>query len=342
MELNREAARKVLSIVDAGLSHGMGTPEPGKMCVEAAVCFALGLPHSDDPGCVAPSLRSLKIALNDKNWSSPAARAKGLRRLAIAQLGSKDVLDEKVFLERVVEMTIRRIVPKALRAAASVQTGKVMELSLGYQGGLGAFRKMEKSLGIKLGLSDDEVQQAKDNWRQAHGRITQLWYDYEDAAIRAVLSPGLAVSAGPGGRAIKFKVSGSFLWCLLPSGRTLCYPYPKVKPIETPWGETKDAVQYMTVDGTTNKWVETHTYGGKLAENVTQAICRDLLAHAIVNAEAAGYPVVLHVHDEVVSEMPKGAGTLEEFERICARTPKWAEGLPVTTAGWRGERYRKG
>jgi len=222
------------------------------------------------------------------------------------------------------------------------QTGKVSELSLGYQGGLGAFRKMEKALGIKLGLSDEEVQQGKEGWRQGHPRITQLWYDYEEAAVKAVMSPGLVVSAGPSGRAIKFKVSGSFLFCLLPSGRALTYPYPKVKPIETPWGEMKDQVHYMTVDGTTNKWVETHTYGGKLAENVTQAICRDLLAFSITNAEAAGYPVVLHVHDEVVSEMPKGAGTLEEFEAICARTPQWAAGLPVTTAGWRGERYRKG
>jgi DNA polymerase len=220
------------------------------------------------------------------------------------------------------------------------QIGKVAELACGYQGGVGAFQMMAKTYLVKV--ADELADSIKTKWRQAHSRITELWYAYEDAALRAVLSPGLVVSAGPSGRAIKFKVSGSFLWCLLPSGRALCYPYPKVKPIETPWGETKDQVHYMTVDGTTNKWVETHTYGGKIAENVTQAICRDLLAHAIVNAEAAGYPVVLHVHDEVVSEMPKGAGSLEEFEAICARTPKWADGLPVTTAGWRGERYRKG
>jgi hypothetical protein len=90
------------------------------MCVEAAVCFALGLPHGDDPGCVSAPLRRLKIRLNDSRWSSDRARAAGLRRLAVAQLGSKDVLDDAEFVRRVVEMTIRKSVPAALRSAAKV------------------------------------------------------------------------------------------------------------------------------------------------------------------------------------------------------------------------------
>src|SRR5262245_26523286 len=120
MEITREIATKVRDVVDAGLSNGLGTPEPGKMCVEAAVCYALGLPHGDDPACVAPSLRRLKIGLNDRAWSSPRARAKGLRRLAVAQLGSAGVLDEQEFRRRVVDMTIRKAVPVGLRAAARV------------------------------------------------------------------------------------------------------------------------------------------------------------------------------------------------------------------------------
>ena len=120
MQINLEIARKVLTAVDAGLVRGVGNPIPGQMCVEAAVCYALGLPHGDDPKCVADSLRRLKIRLNDSNWSSNEARAKGLRRLAVAQLGSAGVLDEREFVRRVVRLSIQSCVPSALRAAASI------------------------------------------------------------------------------------------------------------------------------------------------------------------------------------------------------------------------------
>ncbi len=121
IEITSEVASRVLDVVDAGLSVGVGNPVPGQMCVEAAVCFALGLPHGDDPACVSPALRQLKICLNDKNWSSNEARAKGLRRLAVAQLGSAGVLDDREFAKRVAEMSIRKVVPTALRIAASIQ-----------------------------------------------------------------------------------------------------------------------------------------------------------------------------------------------------------------------------
>jgi hypothetical protein len=118
MELTEAVARKVLETVDAGLSSGLGVQEPGKMCVEAAVCFALGLPHGDNPPCVGRAVRAFKIQLNDSAWSSPEARAKGMRRLAIAQLGS-DQIDQQEFARLLAEETIRVIVPIALRAAAS-------------------------------------------------------------------------------------------------------------------------------------------------------------------------------------------------------------------------------
>ena len=118
--ITREVATKVRDLVDQGLVSGIGNPKPGQMCVEAAVCFALGLPHGDDPGCVAGPLRRLKIRLNDSAWSSDQARAAGLRRLALAQLGSKGALDEKEFVRRVVDVTIRRAVPAGLRAAAKL------------------------------------------------------------------------------------------------------------------------------------------------------------------------------------------------------------------------------
>src|SRR5690242_1611498 len=120
IEITEEIAIKVLSVVDAGLVNGVGNPVPGQMCVEAAVCYALDLPHGDDPQCVSRALRALKIRLNDSNWSSNVARTKGLRRLAVVQLGSRDALDDVEFTKRVAALSIRTCVPQALRAAASI------------------------------------------------------------------------------------------------------------------------------------------------------------------------------------------------------------------------------
>jgi len=119
MKLDRSVAKRVLDVVDAGLINGIGEPTPGKMCVEAAVCYAMGLPHGDDPPCVGAAVRALKIPLNDAGWSSNQARAKGMRQVAIAQLGSKDI-NQKAFSAYVAEQTIRRILPLALRAAAKL------------------------------------------------------------------------------------------------------------------------------------------------------------------------------------------------------------------------------
>jgi hypothetical protein len=118
--MNIEIARKVLEVIDAGLVSGVGEPIPGQMCVEAAVCYALGEPHGDKPSCVAPALRALKIKLNDASWSSDEQRTKGIRRLGIAQLGSAGALDEKEFVKRCATLSIRTCVPNALRAAASL------------------------------------------------------------------------------------------------------------------------------------------------------------------------------------------------------------------------------
>ena len=118
--IDEKIARKVLEVVDAGLVSGVGDPVPGHMCVEAAVCYALGLDHGDDPECVSRALRALKIRLNDSCWSSNAARTNGLRRLALIQLGSRNHLDDGEFAKRVAELAIRKQVPIALRAAASL------------------------------------------------------------------------------------------------------------------------------------------------------------------------------------------------------------------------------
>ena len=117
LDITREVAIKVRDTVAAGLVGGLGEPIPGRMCIEAAICYALGLAHGDDPGCVSAPLRRLKIRLNDARWSGVPARTAGLRRLALASLGSQDVLDDHAFSRRVVEMTIRRSVPAAPRPA---------------------------------------------------------------------------------------------------------------------------------------------------------------------------------------------------------------------------------
>ena len=119
--ITKSVAVKLLSVVDVGLTRGVGNPIPGQMCVEAAVCYALGLPHGDDPKCVARGVRSLKIRLNDSEWSSNEARASGLRRLALIQLGSADKIGDVEFAKRSAELVIRKMLPIAFRAAAGLQ-----------------------------------------------------------------------------------------------------------------------------------------------------------------------------------------------------------------------------
>jgi hypothetical protein len=115
MEITQKIAQKVLDTVNAGLVKDLGQPIPGKMCVEAAVCFAMGLPHSDKPPCVSSVLCKLKIGLNDSNWSSKLARANGLRELALLQLGTAGILDEVEFAKRVTLLVINKYLPPVLR-----------------------------------------------------------------------------------------------------------------------------------------------------------------------------------------------------------------------------------
>lgn len=228
------------------------------------------------------------------------------------------------------------------------QIGKVSELACGYGGGVGAFQTMAVTYGVTV--PDAQAEEIKTAWREANPNIKSFWYDAEDAAMRAIAQPGRAVECGP----VAYKVVGSFLWCRLPSGRALCYPYPKIYPVKAPWGEMKDSVTFKTVpnvsnrkkivwDDTTNtpKWSRISTYGGSLVENITQAVARDILAEAIVRLERENYPVILHVHDEAVAEVPAGFGSSAEFEQIMCELPTWATGLPVAASGFEAERYRK-
>ena len=212
--------------------------------------------------------------------------------------------------------------------------GKVSELASGYQGGIGAW----KNFGADKHLSDQEIKDAIKAWRAESPAIVAFWRGLEDAAIAAVQTPGTCYTY----RGITYGVKDDVLYCQLLSGRTLAYHTPRLHPDVTPWGTPVNKLTYMGRDSLTNQWVRLDTYGGKLCENTVQAIARDILTHAMPALEEAGYPVVLHIHDEIVCEVPIGAGSVEEFEEIMATLPEWAKDWPIKAAGgWRGTRYRK-
>lgn len=228
------------------------------------------------------------------------------------------------------------------------QVGKVFELSMGFGGGYGAYRRMGKAYGVDP-LPEDEFQPLKWKWRDLNSRIKNYWEVLEEAAIHSVRNPGKVVDTGK----VKFHTSGTLLRANLPSGRNLQYPFPEVRMTDSPVGP-RDALTYMGVvsygsnastlpdEDAHGSWQRISTWGGKLAENMTQAVAADMLFEAMFRLEDRGYPTVLHVHDEIVTEVREGSHhSLEEMARIMEELPEWACGLPVSAEGWEGKRYRK-
>lgn len=208
--------------------------------------------------------------------------------------------------------------------------GKVATLALGYQGGVRAFQKMAEVYGADV----DEYQAIKirNDWRKANNPICMLWVNTERAARNAVSYKGQKYKAAKG----EFKwVAGDLLF-KLPSGRVLSFPEAKLVA-----GDRDMDLVYSGMNNHTHKWGEIRAYGGSLVQSITQAVARDLLAESVLRLEKAGYLVVLHVHDEIVADVPKDFGSLQEFERLMCELPNWAEGLPVDAEGYESERYRK-
>lgn len=215
--------------------------------------------------------------------------------------------------------------------------GKVAVLGCGFGMGWKKYRDTVYAwTGIRI--SDVLAKQAVEAFRTLNWQIKNLWYEVEDAAREAVAHPGRKVRCGRGG-CITYRVKGPFLWCMLPSGRPLCYPLPQIVDALTPWGAMKAAVEISTTNSYTRKWERRSLYGGLQVENIVQAIARDVMAEAMLRTERAGYDTVLTVHDEILSEAE--GGSLDDFMDRMGTTPEWAPGLHVGVDGWEGERYRK-
>lgn len=208
------------------------------------------------------------------------------------------------------------------------QKGKVAELACGYSGGSGALISMGA---LDMGLKEDELPEIISSWRDANPEIVKFWYAVEKAAIETVKDHNDR-SVGR----IGFRFSANTLWIVLPSGRRLAYIKPRLQPNR--FGRM--AVTYEGI-GSNNKWIRMETYSGKLTENITQATARDLLAEAMWRMERAGLDIVGHVHDEVILEVPKGSITVDEVCSIMNRNPAWADGLPLSSAGYTGNYYFK-
>ena len=246
------------------------------------------------------------------------------------------------------------------------QVGKVQELALGYEGGVGAFLTFASAYGLDLdamaeqaignidkGVMNEAIRayewhkkerrntfglkrdtwlvcdSFKRSWRYAHPNISAWWLELKDAAINALNNPGVAFPC----RKVAFLKKGSWLLIKLPSGRFLCYPGAKMED---------GKISYMGNNQYTRKWQRLYTYGGKFAENITQAFSRDVLGHNMPIIETAEYQTVLTVHDEVITEAPD----LPEFNHehlssLLATNPEWAIDLPLAAAGFESYRYKK-
>lgn len=216
--------------------------------------------------------------------------------------------------------------------------GKVPELALGFQGAAGAFGTMAALYGVNL--TEAEVKGIVDGWREANPAITRFWYAMEEAARNATQNPGHTFTAG---EHIAFHRTGEWLLMQLPSGHKLCYCQPALVP-HPKWQGT--SLSYLGVNSYTRRWERIHTYGGKLAENATQAASTGawgVLGDAMLRVEAAGFPIILDVHDEIITEPPDDpAFTTERLCALLSELPWWADrNLPLAAAGFEGQRYRK-
>jgi DNA polymerase len=223
--------------------------------------------------------------------------------------------------------------------AVQRHTGKFQELACGF--GMGAEKAVSAAKTIyQLVITPDEAKAIVANYRQTHPAVVALWREANDACMQAIRVPGVPVVFGAN-RNIKVFVKGAYMYLVLPSKRLLTYAAPRIVNALAPWGDYIDQVEISAVDGYTGKWGRARLYGGLIIENVVQAVARDIMVAGKLRLEAAAYPVIMSVHDEVITEPAEGFGTLEEFNALLTTPPTWARGCPIAAESWRGKRYKK-
>lgn len=214
--------------------------------------------------------------------------------------------------------------------------GKVAELACGYQGGIGAMKRMG---GEQMGLTDSEMQEIVDNWRAKSPRIVELWSKAERAAKNAILHPGTTQHFAP---TCSFQMIGKHLFMTLPSGRRICYNGARVEQSDK--NQFKSSIKYMGQDQESGRWGLVETYGGKIVENCIQSVARDCLGEAMIRLDDAGYRPEFHIHDEVVIPVPaeNAERDLEKIADIMALEDlPWKTGLPLRADGYVTEYYKK-
>lgn len=225
---------------------------------------------------------------------------------------------------------------ETLKAAELRQRGKVAELALGYQGATGALTQMGA---VEMGLTEDEMWDIVERWREKSPNIVKLWRRVENAALKAVRYGKKVVMSGPAD--LVFNYDGTVLTIQLPSGRKLFYQNPQL--VKNKWG--KMSIKYRGIDQTSRRWSYISSYGGKFVENIIQAIARDLLVESMLRLDEAGFEIVMHVHDEVVAEIFDAELTnqklLNQMCDIMGQPVEWAPGLPLKAEGFISKYFKK-
>jgi DNA polymerase bacteriophage-type len=215
--------------------------------------------------------------------------------------------------------------------------GKESVLGCGYGMGPRKFKAAIKKK-ARIILPDELAEKAVYGWRERNWRVVEFWRELENAAKCAIEDPGTVYRAGP----FAYRMRGAWLQCRLPSGRIIWYCRPRYEQIGS-WDDhtPRYAITYWTQNGVTKLWEKTSTWGGKLLQNAIEGLCRDFMARAKLRLDSMGHTVILSVHDEIITEVSEGFGTMSEFLSVMTDVPSWGAGFPLKAEGGEGKRYAK-